>query len=411
MIPHLKAPQHLPKEAQTPLYAYSELQLSHVLGLVAQELKHVSALPIHVHFAMKSNHNPHVLGMLKKAGFGADLVSGGELRAALAAGFESSDMIFSGVGKTNAELEAAIAAHVGLINIESESELRRLADLASQHRKKIQIGFRVNPDVNANTHPYIATGLSDHKFGLEFERAWELYREAKKSPWLDVTGISMHIGSQIFDHSAFEEALNKTIHLARQMKAAGIELKVLDAGGGLGVRYDRELEPANFGSYFALLRKAAFEWANVAGPGASVCCELGRSLVAQCGHLVSQVLAIKNGSEKTFAIVDASMTELIRPALYDAEHPLELWLNEPHARLSNPSRTVYEIVGPVCESSDTLAHARALPALLEGDLIRIGCAGAYGYVMASHYNLRPIPQEWWITKDNEWVLSRPAREL
>jgi diaminopimelate decarboxylase len=264
--------------------------------------------------------------------------------------------------------------------------------------------LRVNPDVNAETHPYISTGLRDHKFGVPFEEAWELYRWAQTQPSLEIRGVSVHIGSQMLDFAALTSALDKTLDFAAQLAKHDIKISVLDVGGGVGVAYNQPDVAPPLDLYGDLLRKTAARWQTLQGAGSKLCCECGRAVVGQAGWLVTRVVGIKLGSSKNFAIADASMTELLRPALYGAQHPVECWTPGAASR----RKIVYDLVGPVCESSDVLAYGQLLPELEEGDLLAIGVAGAYGIVMASQYNARPWPQEWWLAKDGS---IRESRDL
>lgn len=392
----------------TPFYLYSEIRLKELMQGFRTALEGPGfACPVDVRFAMKSNHNPHVLRTFRDAGWGLDLVSGGELRWALRHEFAPGAIVLSGVGKTRDELSAALSGDVGLINVESVGELKRLSALAKALGKRAPVALRVNPDVDAKTHPYISTGLSAHKFGVALEDAFRLYLEGAKDPNLEWKGVSLHIGSQLMDLGALDEALAKTTEFAARLKREGVSLKILDAGGGLGVDYRHPDAPPNFAGYGDVLARASKGWSALQGPEARMITECGRALVAQAGALVTRVVGTKTQGAKAFAILDASMTELLRPSLYQAWHPIDPWgasfAGRPHHR--------YDVVGPVCESSDVIGTERDLPELQENDLVMIGCAGAYGYTMASTYNRRGLPAEWWAgEKSNGWELSRAARE-
>ncbi|MBS1983451.1 MAG: diaminopimelate decarboxylase [Bdellovibrionales bacterium] len=389
----------------TPFYAYSEQQLADLWsGLARATPAERLAVPFRLHFAMKSNANPHVLQHFAARGAGVDLVSGGELDLALRTGFAPRDMVFSGVGKTNDELRLAVERDVGLINCESRGEVERLAAVARAAGKTARISLRVNPDVDARTHPYISTGLSEHKFGVSMNEGWEIYRLAAAQRELRVSGLSVHIGSQLMHLDVLGEALDKTLDFARKLKGAGIGVNTLDMGGGLGVDYQHPLRLPPFEVYGQTAARAAREWLELQGPGSQMISECGRAVVAQAGFLVTRVIGLKQNGNKKFAIVDASMSELMRPSLYQAWHPIDFW-GDARSR----TRATYDVVGPVCESADVLGLGRELPELKEGDLLVIGCAGAYGYVMASHYNARPLPAEWWMPKTGPAIISRPAR--
>ncbi len=391
----------IPSKAKTPFYIYSESVLETLWASFEKNVLNI--IPdLHLHFAMKANNNPDVLSFFKSKGVGLDLVSYYEADLAKKFGFDPRQCVFSGVGKSTEELERAVDENIFLINIESRSEYTRLSKIAAQKQKKVSISFRVNPDVDAKTHPYIATGLFEHKFGLDFESALNLFKEAHQDPWLVCKGISLHIGSQLFQLEALDQAITLSLQLARELKGLGLNLKYLDVGGGLGVNYKEISKIPNFKNYGEILSKHSNSWKELFGKEAHLVSECGRSLCAQAGILVTEVIGLKSNQKKNFAIVDASMTELMRPALYQAEHPMI-------AITSETQQITYDVVGPVCESSDVLAKGYSLPKLQEGEHILIMGCGAYGYVMANHYNGRPLPEEWWLNKSNSARLSR-ARE-
>jgi diaminopimelate decarboxylase len=367
------------------------------------------ALPagVDVHFALKSNHNPRVLQLYREQGFGIDIVSGGELRYALAQSFRPEQIVFSGVGKSLPELELAIESGVGLINIESEFELHDVVAVARRLGKRARVGFRLNPDVDAKTHPYIATGLRAHKFGISFEDSRQILAGlADLADAVELCGLSMHIGSQIRDLSAIREAAFKLLGEAKPWCARYPSLKVLDLGGGLGISYENPTEMADFASYAAILSEVRTEWCAVAGTEARLALELGRSLVAGAGFLFTRVLGIKSNRGTNFCVVDASMTELMRPALYQAHHEIL-----PHGASKQGNAKVFDIVGPVCESSDVLGRERRLPeALAVGDVLVICSAGAYGYVLSSVYNMRRLPAEYWLDERGNLHQVRRAME-
>lgn len=391
----------IPSKAKTPFYIYSESVLERLWESFEKNV--LKIVPdLHLHFAMKANNNPDVLAFFRSKGVGLDLVSYYEAELAKKFGFNPTQCVFSGVGKSTEELERAVDENIFLINIESRSEYKRLSKIAAQKQKKVSISFRVNPDVDAKTHPYIATGLFEHKFGLDFESALELFKEAHQDPWLLCQGISLHIGSQLFQLEALDQAITLSLQLAKELKALELNLKFLDVGGGLGVNYKEINKIPNFKNYGEILSKHSKSWKELFGKEAHLVSECGRSLCAQAGILVTEVIGLKSNQKKNFAIVDASMTELMRPALYQAEHPMI-------AITSETQEMIYDVVGPVCESSDVLARGYTLPKLHEAQHILIMGCGAYGYVMANHYNGRPLPEEWWLSNGNEARLSR-ARE-
>ena len=333
-----------------------------------------------IHYAVKANANLAVLNTLARLGSGFDIVSGGELARVLAAQGNAADVVFSGVGKSADEMRAALAAGVGVFNVESPAELERLDAVARSMGGRASIALRVNPDVDAGTHPYISTGLNENKFGVPMAEALALYRHAARMPGLRVTGVACHIGSQLTDLSPFRDALSRVMALVTQLEADGISLDHIDAGGGLGIQY-RDEQPPRTEDYVAALCAAI--------PARyEICIEPGRSICGPAGVLLSRVEYLKTTPARHFAILDVAMTELIRPALYEAWHEV-VPVESPGPTV--PPRT-YDLVGPVCESADFLATGREL-ALTEGALVAILSAGAYGHVMASNYNARPRPPE------------------
>lgn len=332
-----------------------------------------------IHYAVKANANLAVLNALARLGSGFDIVSAGELARVLAARGRPQDIVFSGVGKSVAEMEAALVADVGVFNVESAAELERLDAVADRVGRRARIAVRVNPDVDAQTHPYISTGLDENKFGVPMADALEVYRRAVRLPHLDVVGVACHIGSQLTTLAPFADAMARVMVLVERLADAGIALSHVDAGGGLGVRY-RDETPPSVADYVAALCR-------VIPPSYEICIEPGRSLVASAGVLLTTVEYLKRTPKRHFAIVDAAMNDLIRPALYAAWHdvlPLEETAGVPEDS--------YDLVGPVCESGDFIANARRLR-LRQGSQLAVLCAGAYGHVMASNYNARPRPPE------------------
>lgn len=371
----------LAKEHGTPLYVYSRAALNDAWQGYASALKGRKAL---ICFGMKANSNLAVLAEFSRLGSGFDIVSGGELERVLAAGGDAGKVVFSGVGKQVWEMQAALDAGVKCFNVESEPELERLSRVASTSGRVAPVSLRVNPDVDAQTHPYISTGLKENKFGIPIESAPQAYRRAAGLPGLRIVGVDCHIGSQITDSAPYLDALDKLIALIHGLRADGIELQHLDLGGGIGIRYDDEqiLRPVT-------LLEQVFARLDAAGLGhLELVLEPGRSLVGNAGVLLTEVQYLKHTEAKNFAIVDAAMNDLLRPTLYDAWHGVE----PVNPRPATSATPVYDIVGPICESGDWLARDRRLE-LHEGDLLAIMSAGAYAFTMSSQYNSRPRPAE------------------
>lgn len=376
----------------TPCYVYSRAAIEAAWKAFDRALAGTDHL---VCYAVKANSNLAVLGILARLGSGFDIVSGGELARVIAAGGSADRVIFSGVGKTVEEIRAALLAGIRCFNVESEPELERLDAVAGELGMRAPVSLRVNPDVDARTHPYISTGLKGNKFGIAHERAVAAYELAARLPNLEVTGIDCHIGSQILDMAPLEEALERVLELAAAVAARGIPVRHVDVGGGLGIRYRDEEESLDIGRWCAAVTS------RLAGTGYSVVVEPGRAIVGNAGVLLSRVEYLKLDKGKRFAIVDASMSELIRPALYEAWHDIT-----PLATLERPE-ALYDVVGPVCESSDVLGTDRRL-AIAPGDGVAILSAGAYGMVMSSNYNSRPRPAE--VMVDGERAVQVRARE-
>ena len=360
----------------TPTYVYSKAALEAAFGAWQQALAGRRAL---VCYAVKANSNLGILSVFARIGAGFDIVSGGELARVLAAGGQADKVVFSGVGKTRAEMRQALEAGIRCFNVESAAELEHLNAVAGELGKRAPIALRVNPDVDPKTHPYISTGLKGNKFGVAFADALALYRRAAALPNLRISGVACHIGSQLLDPAPMAEAAQKLRDLVDRLAAEGIVLAHIDLGGGLGIRYRDETPPA-VADYLAPLL-AVFE-----GRSEELCFEPGRSLVGNAGLLLTRIEYLKPGETKNFAIVDAAMNDLARPALYDAWH--EVVEVNPHAGAA----VEYDIVGPICESGDFLARARTL-AVTEGELLAILSAGAYGMTMSSNYNTRPRAAE------------------
>jgi diaminopimelate decarboxylase len=380
----------LAEQLGTPLYVYAKSALSAAWQAYAEATQGRRVL---VCYGMKANSNLAILQTFAQLGSGCDIVSGGELKRVLAAGGDASKVVFSGVGKQDWEMALALDAGVKCFNVESVAELKRLSAVAHSMGKSAPVSLRVNPDVDAQTHPYISTGLKENKFGIAIETAPEAYRLAKTLAGLDIVGVDCHIGSQITEVSPYLDALDKLLTLVATLKADGIELKHLDLGGGLGIRYDDETPLAP-----RVLLDAVFDRLSRQGLNLELVLEPGRSLVGNAGVLLTRVQYLKHMEDKDFAIVDAAMNDLMRPALYEAWHGLL------PVRPREGAATTYDIVGPICESADWLARARSL-ALQENDLLAIESAGAYGFVMAGHYNSRPRGAE--VLVDGEhWHLIR-----
>lgn len=371
-------------EFGTPAYVYSKsaITASYLAYADACRNNGRDAQGALVCYSVKSNSNLAVLNLLAQLGSGFDIVSGGELLRVLAAGGDPSKVIFSGVGKTREEMALALNHGIACFNVESIAELHRLDQVAGALRLNAHVSLRVNPNVDAKTHPYISTGLKENKFGVAFEDALGVYRLAAKLPNLTVSGIDCHIGSQLLDDAPLLEALDKLIEVVDQLAREGIALTHLDIGGGIGIDYAAET-PVAVADYLGRLFSKIDSWraASHAGQPIKVLFEPGRSIVGNAGLLLTRVEFLKPGQDKNFAIVDAAMNDLLRPAMYQAWHDVQPVLPR------TGTRTLYDIVGPVCESSDWLARAREL-CLEQDDLLAIMSAGAYGMTMASNYNSR-----------------------
>ena len=363
----------------TPAYVYSKSQLTENFDSYANACAGRDAL---VCYAMKANSNLAILDLLARRGAGFDIVSGGELLRVIAAGGDPKKVIFSGVGKSVEEMRLALEHDILCFNVESIPELHRLNQVAGSMGKKARISLRVNPNVDAKTHPYIATGLKANKFGVAFDDALETYRTAAKLPHLDVSGIDCHIGSQLLDDAPLLEALDKLIELIDALGAEGIHLHHLDIGGGLGIDYG-DGAPVPVGDYLARLFKRIDAWRAEKHGGApiKVIFEPGRSIVGNAGVLLTRVEFIKHGEEKNFCIVDAAMNDMARPAMYQA------WMDMQPVLRNDAAAVMFDVVGPICESGDWLARDRELN-VDAGDLLVMKTAGAYGMTMASNYNTR-----------------------
>ena len=376
----------------TPCYVYSRIALTAAYAAYRDALQaHGLAERSLICYAVKANSNLAILDLFARLGAGFDIVSGGELARVLAAGGDANKIVFSGVGKSRAEMRAALEAGIHCFNVESASELEHLSEVAGSVGRRAPVSLRVNPDVDAKTHPYISTGLKSAKFGVAFDEAFDLYRRAATLPHIAVKGIDCHIGSQLLDPAPAAEAADKVLALVDRLAAVGIALEHIDLGGGMGIQY-RADEPAP-----AVVDYLAPMLAKLAGRRERLMFEPGRSLVGNAGLLLTRVEVLKPGEEKHFAVVDAAMNDLMRPALYDAWHDIVKVMRsgipgDGADGTAKDEALPYEIVGPVCESGDFLGHDRQL-ALNEGDLLAILSAGAYGMAMASNYNSRPRAAE------------------
>ncbi len=366
----------------TPTYVYSRAAIESAFGALTEAFGDRAH---RICYAVKANSNIGILGLLARLGAGFDIVSIGELERVRAAGGDPAVVVFSGVGKSADEIRRALDAGIGCLNVESEAELDRIAAIATEMSRTAPISLRVNPDVDARTHPYISTGLKDNKFGIAIDEALSLYERAHAHPALEVIGIDCHIGSQLTDVSPFAAAAERVMKLAHQLAERGIRLKHLDLGGGLGIRYTDEQPPAA-ADWIEAIRSVVD--ADPLGRDLPIWIEPGRFLVGPAGALVTRVEYLKPGSHKSFAIVDAAMNDLMRPALYGSDMAIV-----PAAKgTGTRSQDTWEIVGPICETGDFLGHERSLE-LGEGDLLAVLAAGAYGFSMASNYNTRPRAAE------------------
>ncbi len=378
----------------TPCYVYSRSALNDGFRQFAEAFKGREHL---ICYAVKANSNLAILNLFARLGAGFDIVSGGELQRVLAAGGAANKVVFSGVGKSEAEMRQALEAEILCFNVESSSELDRLNEVAGSMGKVAPISLRVNPDVDAKTHPYISTGLKQNKFGVAYTEALALYHKAATMPHIRITGMDCHIGSQLTQTSPFIAAAEKVLALVDQLRAAGIVLEHLDLGGGLGIRYDDETPPSIAEYAKALLGV-------LSGRSEKIIVEPGRVLVGNAGVLLTRIEYLKHGEEKNFAIVDAAMNDLMRPALYDAYHailPVQRREATPSPQSSPASgrggergrqSLIYEVVGPICETGDFIGHGREM-AVDKGDALAVMSAGAYGMSMSSNYNTRPRAAE------------------
>jgi diaminopimelate decarboxylase len=383
-------------EVGTPFYCYSASSLRRNYRALANALTH---LPATICYGVKANSNPSVIAVLAREGAGADVVSEGEIRQSLAAGVPASRIVFSGVGKTRAEIVHALEAGIRQINVESEPELEAISAVASERGVKATVAIRVNPNVDARTHHKITTGRRQDKFGVPLDRAVEVYRAAAALPGVEPVGIAIHIGSQLLSLDPYRRAFKKVAKCVGELRAAGLTVKSVDLGGGIGITYRDEvpIEPADYAAVVA---------ETVGKLDCDLVFEPGRAMVGNSGILVASVVYVKEGADRPIIVLDSAMNDLIRPALYEAYHPI-VPLKEPRAG----QIMIADVVGPICETGDTLATERALSPVAAGDHVAVGGAGAYGAVMSSEYNTRPLVPEVLVDGDRFAVVrGRPSYE-
>lgn len=385
--------QKIAEEVGTPCYVYSHATLSRHFRVFSEAL---AGMPHLICYSVKANSNGAVLSSLAALGSGADIVSGGELFRAVRAGIPAEKIVFSGVGKQAEEIEAALRAKILLFNVESRGELLLIEKIATHIGMRAPISLRVNPDVDPGTHPYISTGLQNNKFGIPVDEAWPLYEEAMKMNAVDIRGIDCHIGSQLMQIDPIIDSLKPLVKMAGRLVERGVALEYLDVGGGLGIRYDTETPPSP-AEYGRCLKKVLTQFEEL---GLTLICEPGRVIMGNAGVMLSHVLFHKRNGEKHFVIIDAAMNDLLRPSLYNAFHGIR-----PVKEHSDPVKNIVDVVGPICESGDFLAHDRPLANVEEGELLAVGSAGAYGYTMSSNYNSRPRAAEV-LVRGDRWAVVR-----
>lgn len=376
----------------TPFYCYSRAAIESNYRSLSEALRRFDAL---VCYAVKANSNQALIRLIAACGAGADVVSEGELRRALAAGIPASKIVFSGVAKTVREIEFALQHDIRMFNVESEQELHAISATADRLNRTARIAFRINPNVDAGTHEKISTGKSENKFGIAIENAAEAYDQARRLPGIEVCGVDLHIGSQIMNLAPFEAAFSRIATLTRELRDAGHSISTIDLGGGLGINYDRQNDEAPAAADYARIIERT-----VGQLGCKLIVEPGRSLVGNAGILVGRVIYTKNNGTTKFLIIDAAMNDFLRPSMYSAYHDI---VGE---ELSDRPDELYDVVGPVCETGDTFARKRKLPAKEAGDLVIIEGAGAYGSVMASTYNTRPLVPEVLVDGDAYRVIRK-----
>ena len=370
------------KALETPFYYYDMALLQQTLDVVKTE---AGRSGYHVHYAIKANANPRILQLIAANGLGADCVSGGEIKAALAAGFPANQIVYAGVGKSDWEINLGLDNDIFCFNVESAAELEVIQELAAAKGKVAPIALRINPEVDAHTHAKITTGMKENKFGINLSQIGGVFERIKQMDHVKLIGLHCHIGSQITDMSAFRNLAIRMNEIQEELAAHGLEVENLNFGGGLGIDYyhPNHLSIPAFDNYFAVFKQRL-----ELRPGQQVHFEPGRSIVAQCGSLIARVLYVKEGEYKKFAILDAGFTELIRPAMYDAYHRIE--------NISSDEPTeLYDVVGPICESSDVFGKEVELNRAHRGDFFALRSAGAYGEIMASQYNCRQLPKAYY----------------
>lgn len=368
------------KSVQTPFYYYDQALLQKTLDTINKEAGKYEGYK--VHYAVKANVDPTVLGIINASGLGCDCVSGGEVERCLISGFAPSKIVFAGVGKADWEIDLALDANIACFNVESVPELEVIDSLARAKGKVANIAIRVNPNVDAHTHKYITTGLSENKFGISMEMLEDVVDKALSFKNLNLIGLHFHIGSQLLEFEPFAMLCSRINDLQDKFEAKGVTFKTINVGGGLGVDYvnPNENPIPDFATFFATYNQNL-----KLRPGQELHFELGRAVVCQCGSLISKVLYVKEGLNKKFVILDAGMSDLIRPALYEAHHNIE------NITSTSSDTETYDVVGPICESSDCFGKDEVLPVTKRGDLVALRSAGAYGQIMASNYNCRKIP--------------------
>jgi diaminopimelate decarboxylase len=383
--------REIAEQTGTPCYIYSSFDIEERYRAYDRAFREV---PHRVCYAVKANSNLSILRLLAEKGSGFDIVSGGELFRVLKSGGDPAAVVFSGVGKTEEEVEYALCQRIGMFNCESDGELELIDAVAARLRVKARVALRVNPDVDASTHPYISTGLREHKFGIDIAEVEDVYARALRFQHLAPEGVSCHIGSQLLDTAPVMEAVDKMLGLVERLRGQGVPISHLDLGGGLGVPYKPSDSAPDIESVVEAMA------GKVADRGLEVMVEPGRSIVGESGVLLTRVLYRKHTATKEFVVVDAAMNDLIRPALYQSHHEIR-----PVRRSESPERLLADVVGPVCETGDFLARDREMPAANPGDLLAVSTAGAYGFVQSSNYNSRPRAAEV-LVEGNRWRIIR-----
>jgi diaminopimelate decarboxylase len=389
--------KNIVKEYGTPTYVYQK----YILEAQYLKLKNaLSGLDAQICYAVKANSNLTILNRLARLGSGFDIVSGGELHRVRAAGGDIQKTVFAGVGKTKEEIQLGLASNIRFFNVESIEELHHIESIASEMSTTACVSFRINPNISVETHPYLATGINESKFGIALNDISQLYDSIKNSKHLKLVAVDCHIGSQISDINPYQTALTQLLSIAAELSAKGAPINTIDLGGGLGVSFSGQYEPINLDLYGQMITK------HMAGSGYSLIVEPGKFLVTECGSLVTQVLYKKKNADREFLITDAGMNDLMRPSLYQAYHHMDVIGKE-----SNPLTHSYDIGGPVCESGCMMATNRPLPHTESQDLIAIRDAGAYGFSMASNYNTRTRPAEVLIESDGSFNLIRRREDI